>query len=35
MKSTTKFKFLFIGFKLWQLIVKSIQSWDTKNKFRE
>jgi hypothetical protein len=35
LKSTAKFKFLFIGFKVWQLIVKSIQSWDTKNKFRE
>jgi hypothetical protein len=35
MKSTAKFKFLFIGFKLWQLIVKGVQSWDTKNKFRE
>ena len=35
LKSTAKFKFLFIGFKLWQLIVKSIQSWDVKNKFRE
>jgi hypothetical protein len=35
LKSTAKFKFLSIGFKLWQLIVKSIQSWDPKNKYRE
>jgi hypothetical protein len=35
MKSTAKFKFLFIGLKFWQLIVKSIQSWDVKNKLRE
>jgi hypothetical protein len=35
MKSTAKFKFLHIGFQLWQMVVKSIRSWDIQNKYRE
>ncbi len=35
MKSSSKFKFLHIGFKLWQQTVSSIGTWDTKVKHRE
>lgn len=35
MKSTTKFRFLHIGFKLWQLVVDNIAIWDNKLKARE
>lgn len=35
MKSTSKFKFLHIGLKLWQLTVASVGTWDTKCKHRE
>ena len=35
MKSTSKFKYLHIGLKLWQLTVSSISTWDTKLKHRE
>lgn len=35
LKSTAKFKFLFIGLKLWQLLLNTTQQWDSHNKFRE
>jgi hypothetical protein len=35
MKSTAKFKFLFIALNLWRLTVESVQKWDSKGKARE
>jgi hypothetical protein len=35
MKSNSKFKFLHIGFSLWELLSKELEVWDPKAKHRE
>jgi hypothetical protein len=35
MKSNSKFKFLHIGFSLWELLAKEVEVWDPKAKHRE
>ena len=35
MKSNSKFKFLHIGFSLWELLAKEVEAWDPKAKHRD
>jgi hypothetical protein len=35
LKSHSKFKFLHLGFSLWELLARDVEVWDTKAKHRE